>query len=111
MGIALERGVMLRFQRTMDRITSFYLIFHYRDPLPPYHMQIHRTAFVHFSLSLITPIVDHPLSYPVADPLSPYPCNCPYLVQYIAPQSSVTVHLDYVPFALLLYTLESLSSI
>ena len=81
----------------MDRITSFCLIFHYLDPLPSYHMQMHRTAFFPPVLSLITPIVDRPLHYLVADPLSSYPCGCLYLVRYIAPQSSVTVHLDYVP--------------
>ena len=32
------------FTGLMDRITSFCLIFLYRDPLPPYHMQMHRTA-------------------------------------------------------------------
>ena len=101
MGVALERGVMLRFRRTMDRITSYLLIFHYLDLPSPYHTQIHRTAFVHFSLSLITPIVDRPLSYLVADPLSPYPCGCPYLpVRYIDSQSGGTVGLGLCPLRL-----------
>ena len=60
-------------------------------------MQITSDCPFPFSLSLITSIVDRPLHYLVADPLSSYLCGCLYLVQYIAPQSSVTVCLDYVP--------------
>ena len=95
--IPLSFLLMLRFHRTMDHTTSLCLISSYLNPFSPYHTQIHRTASFPFSLSLITPIVDRPLRYPVADPLSPYPCGQPYLVRYIAPQSSVTIRLDYVP--------------
>ena len=65
--------------------------------IPPYHTQIASDCPFPLSLSFITSIVDRPLRYLVADPLSPYPCGCLYLVRYIAPQSSVTVDLDYVP--------------
>ena len=37
-------ALMLHFRRTMDRTISYLLIFLYRDLLPPYHTQMHRTA-------------------------------------------------------------------
>ena len=48
-------------------------------------------------LSLIPPISDRPLYYLVALCLSLYQYPPSYHVQYISPQSSVTVDLDYVP--------------
>ena len=50
-----------------------------------------------FLLSLITPIVDCPLYYLVAETLSSYRCGGSYPVRYISLQSGVTVDLDYVP--------------
>ena len=88
---------LLRFRRTMDRIISFCLIFHYLDLLPLILRRLHRTALFLFSYPLSPHIFDHPLRYLVADPLSSYQCCGVYLVRYIEPQSSVTVHLDYVP--------------
>ena len=49
------------------------------------------------SLSLITSIVNPLVYYLVADLLSPYQWLYSYLVQYVDPQSGVTVDLDYVP--------------
>ena len=83
---------VLRFHRTMDRITSYLLIFHYLDPPSPYHTQIHRTASFPFSLSLIPRIFDRPWYYLVARCLSLYQWLFPYLpVRYIDSQSGGTV--------------------
>ena len=67
-----EAHAMLRFHRTMDRLTSFRLIFLYLDHLPLIIRRYYRTAFFSFSLSAITSIVDRPLHYLVAGPLSLY---------------------------------------
>ena len=60
-------------------------------------MQITSDCLVPFLLSLIPLIFNRPSYYPVADSLLSYQCCGVYLVRYISPQSSVTVHLDYVP--------------
>ena len=52
-------------------------------------------------LSLITPIVDRPLHYLVADSLSLYRCSGFYLVRYLTSQSSGTVGLGLCPLRLL----------
>ena len=65
-----------------------------------------------FLLSLITPIVDRPLYYLVADLLSLYLCCGSYPVQYINPQSGGTVSLGLCPLCSLTLTrLESTGSI
>ena len=93
--------LVLRFHRTSDHHISFCLIFPYLDPPSPYHTQIHRTAAFPFSLSLITTIVDRPLSYPVAPCLSLYRWLFPYLpVRYIDSQSGGTVGLGLCPLRL-----------
>ena len=77
-------------------ILSFCLIFPYLDLLPlslADHIGLPRS----FLLSLITLIFNCPWHYPVAVSLLLYQWLCLYLVQYIDPQSSVTVDLDYAP--------------
>ena len=44
--------LLLRLHWTTDHIILFCLIFPYRDPLPPYHTQIHRTASLITLISL-----------------------------------------------------------
>ena len=101
MGVALERGVMLRFRRTMDRITSYLLIFHYRDLLPLIIRRLHRTASFLSPYPLSPHIFDRPLSYPVARCLSLYPWLSPYLpVRYIDSQSGGTVGFGLCPLRL-----------
>ena len=101
MGVALERGVMLRFRRTHGPYHFLLTYLPLSRPPSPYHTQIYRTAFFPFSLSLITPIVDRPLSYPVASCLSLYQWLFPYLpVRYLDSQSGGTVGFGLCPLCL-----------
>ena len=94
-------GSLLRFRRTMDRIISFCLIFPYRDPLPPYHTQIHRTA-PFFSLIPYPPhIFDRPWDYLSGALLILLSVAVPYLVRYIDSQSGGTVGLGLCPLRLI----------
>ena len=79
---------------------SFCPISLYLDPLFPLSLADYIGLLLPFLLSLITSIVNCPLSYLVADPLSPYPCGCSYLVRYITSQSRGTVGLGLCPLRL-----------
>ena len=95
---------LLRFRRTMDRIISYLLIFHYRDLLPLIIRRLHRTASFPSPYPLSPHIFDRPLPYPVADVLSRYQCCGAYLVRYIDPQSGGTVGLGLCPLCSLTFT-------
>ena len=75
---------------------SFRLISLITIPFPLSYADYIRLLHL-FLLSLITPIVDPPWYYLVADSLSPYQRLGFYPVQYINPQSGVTIVLELCP--------------
>ena len=99
MGVALRRGVMLRFPSDIGPI--FLSVLSFLISIPFALSSADYIGLLHsYLLSLITPIVDQPLCYLVADPLSSYQWQCSYPVRYIGPQSSVTVVCSCIGFAL-----------
>ena len=101
----LIMSTLLCFHWTPD-LSFFYLIFPYLNPFllsPADYIGLPRS----YPLSLITPIINHPLYYLVAVCLLPYQCHVCYLVWYVDPQSSGTVGLGLCPLCSLTLLAQS----
>ena len=90
------RALLLCFHQTSDLSFSSVLSYLYLDP-PSLSSAEYIRLPCSSLLSLITPIINSPWYYLVADPLSPYQRLGFYLVWYLDPQSSVTVSLGLCP--------------